>query len=124
MLSQMATSLGGLASGGLHPLLPAVAAAGARLVGRGGLLQRAGLQWSVEREPQEYKPVEEIIQDSVIVESLEKTREAAKDPSVIRAILAAAKERSFLTHHKPGEWCGMGRGVCTARVARQVFVSS
>lgn len=46
--------------------------------------------------------MDDIIQDHVIVESLEKTREAAKDPARIREILAAAKDRSFLTNHKPG----------------------
>ena len=139
------------AAGGLAAqLLPAAATAASRL------LQRRGVAWSVEREPQvwwcaripclllaacvprrtrrlgradhtcsrlrwpgrsrrprhsgphpfsppqKYKSVDDIIQDRVIVESLEKTREAAKDPARIRDILAAAKERSFLTDHKPG----------------------
>lgn len=137
------------AAGGLAAqLLPAAATAASRL------LQRRGVAWSVEREPQvrgwpgsctscpacaptqatvgagrphvpalhsppahhalcpplapgplrpqKYKSVDDIIQDSVIVESLEKTREAAKDPARIRDILAAAKERSFLTNHTPG----------------------
>ncbi|EFN57653.1 hypothetical protein CHLNCDRAFT_30311 [Chlorella variabilis] len=103
MLSQAASSLGGLASGGLGPLLPAVAAVGARLLGRSGLLQQQrGLQWSVEKEPQSYKAVDDIIQDHVIVAALEKTQQAAKDPARVRDILTAAKERSFLTNHKPG----------------------
>lgn len=105
MLSQAASSLGGLASGGLGPLLPAVAAVGARLLGRSGLLQQQrGLQWSVEKEPQSYKAVDDIIQDHVIVAALEKTQQAAKDPARVRDILTAAKERSFLTNHKPGGW--------------------
>lgn len=65
--------------------------------------------------PQTYKSVDDIIQDHVIVENLEKTREAAKDPARIRDILAAAKERSFLTDHKPGGWggrVGHGAGCC------------
>ena len=67
----------------------------------------------VPRPPtaQTYKKVEDIIQDSVIVESLEKTREAAKDPARVRDILAAAKERSFLTNHKPGGRAGAGAGL-------------
>lgn len=60
---------------------------------------------SATAPPQTYKSVDDIIQDHVIVENLEKTREAAKDPARIRDILAAAKERSFLTDHKPGG-CG------------------
>jgi hypothetical protein len=106
MLSQAVNSLGGLGQVGLGPLLPAVAAAGARLLGRAGCFQQQQQQrsvaWSVEREPAKYKSVDEIIKDHVIVEALQKTREAAKDPARVRAILAAAKDRSFLTNHKPG----------------------
>lgn len=58
------------------------------------------------REPATYKSVDDIIQDRVIVENLEKTKEAAKDPARIRDILAAAKDRSFLTNHKPGQLVG------------------
>lgn len=102
MLSQAASSLAGLAPAGLGPLLPAVAAAGTRLLGLASQQQR-GVAWSVEREPAKYKAVEDIIQDHLIVEALEKTREAAKDPARVRDILASAKERSFLTNHKPGD---------------------
>jgi 2-iminoacetate synthase len=58
--------------------------------------------WSVEREPQEYKDVNEIINDSLIVKTLEESKEAAKDLGKIRAILEAAKERCFLKDREPG----------------------
>lgn len=66
--------------------------------------------------PQKYKSVDDIIQDRVIVESLEKTLEAAKDPARIHDILAAAKERSFLTDHKPGA-AGAGWADLACRLA-------
>ncbi len=103
MLSHAAAALGGqllpaAAAAAAARLLPAAAAASARLLGG-----TRGAAWSVEREPATYKSVIDIIQDSVIVRHLEATKEAAKDPGRVRDILAAAKERSFLTDHKPGE---------------------
>ncbi|KAL4444884.1 hypothetical protein ABPG77_003934 [Micractinium sp. CCAP 211/92] len=102
MLSHAAAALGGqllpaAAAAAAARLLPAAAAASARLLGG-----TRGAAWSVEREPATYKSVDDIIQDSVIVRHLEATKEAAKDPGRVRDILAAAKERSFLTDHKPG----------------------
>lgn len=58
--------------------------------------------WSVEREPQEYKSVDEIVDDSLIVRTLEETKEAAKDVGRVREILQAAKERSLLKNAEPG----------------------
>ncbi|KAH7617409.1 putative 2-iminoacetate synthase [Nannochloris sp. 'desiccata'] len=58
--------------------------------------------WSVEREPQEYKDVNDIINDSLIVKTLEGSKEAANDLGKIRAILEAAKERCFLKDREPG----------------------
>lgn len=106
MLSSGMAGLGGLSS-----LLPAAVTAAARLAPAIGAAARAlggarGAAWSVEREPQAYKPVDDIIQDHVIVQSLEKTREAAKDPARVRDILTAAKERSFLTDRQPGAMAG------------------
>lgn len=49
-----------------------------------------------------YKKAEEIINDKAINEALEKTKANAKDPVAIKAILEAAKERSFLTNFTPG----------------------
>ena len=59
--------------------------------------------WSVEREPGEYKNVDEIIDDGKIVSTLEQTKEAAKDIGRIREILAAAQDRSFLKNAEPGK---------------------
>lgn len=108
MLSHAAAALGGqllpaAATAAAARLLPAAAAASARLLGGA-----RGAAWSVEREPATYKSVDDIIQDSVIVRHLEATKEAAKDPACVRDILAAAKDRSFLTNHKPGEQGGPG----------------
>ena len=99
MLRHALGSLAVASGGGLQALLPSAAAAASRLLPLGGA---RGAAWSVEREPAVYKPVDEIIQHDVIVANLEKTKEAAKDPARVRAILDAAKERSFLTNHKPG----------------------
>lgn len=66
--------------------------------------------WSVEKEPQQYKSADEIIDDAKIVSLLESTKEAAKDIGRIRDILAAAKSRSFLTDREPGEYAGSGWG--------------
>lgn len=63
---------------------------------------RGMAKWSVEREPQEYKDVNKIIDDEVIVSNLAKTKEAAKDINIIRDILARAQERSFLKNVDPG----------------------
>lgn len=94
MLRQVASSLAGLSGPALQTVLPAAAVA----------LQRGlrGLKWSVEREPAEYKSVDQIIDHEGIVKALESTRDAAKDPGRIKDILAAAKERSFLTNAEPG----------------------
>lgn len=54
------------------------------------------MKWSVEREPAEYRPVNEIIDDGLINRLLEKTKTQGKDVSRVKEILAAAKERSFL----------------------------
>lgn len=66
--------------------------------------QRRSLMWSVEREKGHvYKDPAEIINDKAITEALETTKERAKDPAAIRDILAAARERAFLTNYTPGE---------------------
>lgn len=66
-------------------------------------MQARTMKWSVEKEPAEYKSVTEIIDDSLITSMLDQTKEAAKDVSRIREILAAAKERSFLKDVQPGD---------------------
>lgn len=65
-------------------------------------MQARTMKWSVEKEPAEYKSVDEIIDDVVITRLLDQTKEAAKDVSRIREILAAARERSFLKDVQPG----------------------
>lgn len=62
----------------------------------------------VQREPQSYKSADEIIDDKKITELLdsEALKAKAKDVSAVKAILQAAKERSFLTHREPGAWAG------------------
>uniref|UniRef100_A0A7S0WW57 Biotin and thiamin synthesis-associated domain-containing protein n=1 Tax=Chlamydomonas leiostraca TaxID=1034604 RepID=A0A7S0WW57_9CHLO len=72
----------------------------------GGLLgqQVRTAMWSVEREKGHvYKPTHEIINEPAIHAAMSKTEQAAKDPAAIDAILAAAKERSFLTNYTPGK---------------------
>ena len=64
--------------------------------------QLRGLMWSVEKEPQTYKSVDEIIDDAKIQQFLDTTKEQAKDISRVKSILQAAKDRSFLTHREPG----------------------
>mmetsp|Transcript_12387 Transcript_12387/g.26055 ORF Transcript_12387/g.26055 Transcript_12387/m.26055 type:complete len:208 (-) Transcript_12387:556-1179(-) len=73
-----------------------------RVVG-GGVSGRRGMaMWSKELEKdQVYKSADDIIQHDVIVSELEATKAAAKDPAAIKAILAAARERSFLTDYNP-----------------------
>lgn len=74
----------------------------AEAVGGSFMLQKRGAKWSVETEPATYKSVDEIINHELIEKTLEETKEAAKDLGRIRDILAAAKERSFLTNAQPG----------------------
>eukprot|EP00775_Hariotina_reticulata_P012307 gene12307-12443_t len=60
--------------------------------------------WSVEKEQgHKYKDPASIIDDKQINAALENTQAAAKDPAAIKAILEAAKERSFLTNYTPGK---------------------
>ena len=61
-------------------------------------------KWSVELEPQQYRDVNEIINDELIVKNLEETKEAAKDIHRVRDILARAQERSFLKNADPGRF--------------------
>lgn len=82
----------GLLAGSLNSVISAAAVS----------LHARSLMWSVEREPQEYKSVDEIIDDAKIQRLLEETKEAAKDTSRVRAILEAAKDRSFLKNAEPG----------------------
>ena len=91
-----------------HSLVPAlgnVALWGARSLLRGAAVQQQrGLLWSVEREKSHtYKDCDEIVNHKAITAALEKSQAASKDPSAIRSILEAAKERSFLTNFTPGE---------------------
>jgi hypothetical protein len=66
-------------------------------------VQQRGLLWSVEREKGHvYKNPDDIINDKEINAALDKTKKAAKDPSAIKQILQAAKDRSFLTNFTPG----------------------
>lgn len=94
MLRQAATAL---LQGGASSVLPALGAALPALS-----RQLRGLQWSVEREPAKYKDVSEIIQHDKIESLLESTKPAATDIGRVRAILQAARDRSFLTHREPG----------------------
>jgi 2-iminoacetate synthase len=91
------TALQAASASGISPFegLKALAACASRM-------QIRTAMWSVEREPQEYKDVNEIINDSLIVKTLEESKEAAKDIGKIRAILEAAKERCFLKDREPG----------------------
>lgn len=89
---------------GAFTLAPALASALPRLsAALGGLQQRRGLLWSVEREKGHvYKEASQIIDDKHISAALDSTQLAAKDPVAIKSILEAAKERSFLTNYTPG----------------------
>lgn len=66
------------------------------------LQQLRGLKWSPELEPQTYKSADEIIDGPKIDSLLESTKEQAKDVGRIKAILEAAKDRSFLKDVQPG----------------------
>eukprot|EP00878_Enallax_costatus_P003227 GHUV01003430.1.p1 GENE.GHUV01003430.1~~GHUV01003430.1.p1 ORF type:complete len:413 (+),score=66.68 GHUV01003430.1:153-1391(+) len=90
---------------GAFALAPALASGLPRLsAALGGLQQRRGLLWSVEREKGHvYKDASQIIDDKHINAALETTKSAAKDPVAIKSILEAAKERSFLTNYTPGK---------------------
>lgn len=96
--------LSGVLQAGASALAPALACGLPRLsAALTNLQQRRGLLWSVEREKGHvYKDVNEIVDDQQIGNALEKTKAAAKDPAAIKAILEAAKERSFLTNYTPG----------------------
>jgi hypothetical protein len=100
MLRQAA---GGLIASGAAKLLPAMGAA-LPVLSR----QLRGLMWSVEREPQTYAKVDDLIDDTKINHFLDTTKEQAKDIGRVRDILQAAKDRSFLTHREPGEPGGGG----------------
>lgn len=50
----------------------------------------------------QYKDVDKIIDDKQISAALENNKKAAQDPVAIKAILEAAKDRSFLTNYTPG----------------------
>jgi hypothetical protein len=52
----------------------------------------------------QYKDVDSIINHNEINAALESTKKASQDPVAIKAILEAAKERSFLTNYTPGAW--------------------
>lgn len=112
MLKTLGTGL--LRAAGGAPLLRVEAAAWAAL----GQVRTA--MWSVEREPQEYKSVDKIIDDALIVKTLEETKEAAKDLGRIKAILEAAKDRSFLKNAEPGEECGRA-GRCRCQLAASLL---
>lgn len=59
--------------------------------------------WSVEREKgHTYKDTHEIINEKAIHAAMESTQKASQDKAAIKAILDAAKERSFLTNYTPG----------------------
>jgi hypothetical protein len=61
------------------------------------------LLWSVEREKgHTYKDTHEIINEKAIHAAMESTQKASRDKVAIKAILDAAKERSFLTNYTPG----------------------
>jgi hypothetical protein len=51
----------------------------------------------------QYKDVDSIIDHKQINAALESTKKASQDPVAIKAILEAAKDRSFLTNYTPGE---------------------
>nr|AHH85813.1 FeFe-hydrogenase assembly protein [Tetraselmis sp. GSL018] len=69
----------------------------ARTIGNRGMAL-----WSVEREKgQTYRSADEIIDHNLIEWSLEQTRKDAQDPVRVRAILEAAKQRSFLDNYNP-----------------------
>uniref|UniRef100_A0A383VN83 Biotin and thiamin synthesis-associated domain-containing protein n=2 Tax=Tetradesmus obliquus TaxID=3088 RepID=A0A383VN83_TETOB len=66
--------------------------------------QARGMLWSVEKEQgHKYKDVDSIINHKEINAALESTKKASQDPVAIKAILEAAKERSFLTNYTPGK---------------------
>ena len=83
----------------LSPAVMAPAAVGAmRVLGSRGMAL-----WSVEKEKgQVYRDPDKIIDHDVIERELEATKAKAKDTSRIREILAAARDRSFLTNYDPG----------------------
>lgn len=59
--------------------------------------------WSVEREKgHTYKDTHDIINEKAIHAAMESTQKASQDKAAIKAILDAAKERSFLTNYTPG----------------------
>jgi hypothetical protein len=63
------------------------------------------LLWSVEREKgHKYKDTHEIINEKAIHAAMESTQKASQDKAAIKAILDAAKERSFLTNYTPGAY--------------------
>ena len=90
----------------LHLALPALSQLGrAAVLGTQRVFgqQTRGLLWSVEREQGHvYKDVGEIINDKAIHDAMESTKNLAKDPAAVQAVLDAAKERSFLTNYTPG----------------------
>jgi hypothetical protein len=91
------------AGSSLLPALGTAALHGSRVALNALSQQRRGLLWSVEREPgHTYKDADKIINHSAIEAALGKTQQAARDPVAIKAILDAAKERSFLTNFTPG----------------------
>lgn len=61
-----------------------------------------GAKWSVETEKGHvYRNPDEIIDDAAITRALETTREKAKDPAAVAAVLEAARERAFLRAPPP-----------------------
>jgi len=61
------------------------------------LLSKRFYAWSIEREPNhKFKKASEIIREKEIFEALEKTKEDAKNPEVIKNILKKAKDRALL----------------------------
>jgi hypothetical protein len=77
---------------------------------------RRGLLWSVEREIDHvYKDPDAIINHAAIEAAMERTKAHATDPAAIRAVLQAAKDRSFLTNFTPGAALGPGGAASSAR---------
>jgi hypothetical protein len=72
--------------------------------------------WSLN--PQ-YKDVDSIINHQEINAALESTKKASQDPVAIKAILEAAKERSFLTNYTPG--AELSRSCCCWQRVVPVF---
>ncbi len=65
--------------------------------------------WSVEREPgHTYRDPDEIIPHAKIEAALAGTKEAAKDPARVAAILASARSRAMLSSEgeapEPGKY--------------------